>query len=279
MKKNKSVYLLLALIGLCCSFMIYAPQKPTIYLIGDSTMRHGVHGNGDEDGRWGWGSFIYNLFDTTKIHVENHALGGTSSRSFVDLGLWDKVLNKLKPGDFVIMQFGHNDNGKNTVKGNGDDTIHVINPRTKEVQVIHSFGWNIRKYITETRAKGATPIVCSLVPRNRWENGKVIRDNHAHGEWAKQAAEQEHALFVDLNTIIADHYDKMGQDYVLANYFTSKDPVHTIEGGAKMSASLVVEGIKGLKNDPLAKYILKKPADMKTWQFAPSPDYRDPANK
>src|SRR5476651_876306 len=189
MKKIK-ILVALVIVGLCCSFINLAP-KPTVYLIGDSTMRHGVHGNGDEDGRWGWGSYIYNLFDTTKVSIQNHALGGTSSRSYVDIGLWDLVLKDLKPGDFVIMQFGHNDNGKVSLKGNGEDTIHVMNPKTKEVQVIHSFGWNMRKYIEETKAKGATPIVCSLVPRNRWTNGKINRDDHAHGEWAKMAAEQE----------------------------------------------------------------------------------------
>jgi rhamnogalacturonan acetylesterase len=273
MKKNK-IWAAFAVITICCAFIKPAP-KPTIYLIGDSTVRHGVHGNGDEDGRWGWGSFIYNLFDTKKISIQNHALGGTSSRSYVDIGLWYLVLKDLKPGDFVIMQFGHNDNGKATVKGNGEDTIHVMNPKTKEMQVVHSFGWNMRKYIQETKAKGATPIVCSLVPRNRWTNGKINRDDHAHGEWAKQAAEQEDVAFIDLNTIIGDHYDKMGQDYVLGHYFTSKDPVHTIEGGAKMSASLVVEGLKGLKNNPLKKYLLKKPVDMDKWTFQPSPDYRD----
>ncbi|PTR01382.1 lysophospholipase L1-like esterase [Mucilaginibacter yixingensis] len=272
---KKYCYLLLCLVALCSSFVIYHEQrKPTIFLIGDSTVRHGSHGNGDEDGRWGWGSFLHNLFDTTKVTIENRALGGTSSRSYVATGLWEKTLARIKPGDFVIMQFGHNDNGKNTVKGNGDDTIHAINPKTNEMEVIHSFGWNMRKYMEETKAKGATPIVCSLVPRNRWTNGKVNRDDHAHGEWARLAAEQEGVAFIDLNTMIADHYDQLGQDKVLGTYFTSKDPVHTIEAGAKMSAYFVVEGLKKLKNDPLKKYILKKPADMSTWQYAPSKDYR-----
>lgn len=275
MKKYR-IYLSVLLIGLCCSFVIYSAQpKPTIYLIGDSTVRHGVNGNGDEGARWGWGSFIYNLFDTTRVSIENHALGGTSSRSFVTLNLWSKVLAKLKPGDFVIMQFGHNDNGKGMVKGNGEDTIHMLNPKTNEVDIIHSFGWNIRKYIKETREKGATPIVCSLIPRDKWTDGKINRDNHAHGEWAKQAAEQEGAAFVDLNSIIADHYDQEGQNKVMATYFTTLDALHTSEAGAKLNASAVVEGLKKLKNDPLEKYILKKPADMATWKYQPSADYRD----
>jgi lysophospholipase L1-like esterase len=273
MKKILFPALLLAVLA-GSAFMLAKP-KPTLFLIGDSTVRHGVNGNGDEDGRWGWGSFLHNLFDTTKVAVENRALGGTSSGSFVTIGLWDKTLAKIKPGDFVMMQFGHNDNGAITIRGNGDDTLHRKDPKTGKEVVVHSFGWNIRKYIRETKAKGATPIVCSLVPRNRWKDGKVIRDDHAHGEWARMAAEQEGVAFVDLNTLIADHYDKIGQEQVLASYFTSKDPVHTIEGGAKRSAALVVEGLKALKNNPLKAYLLEKPADMTAWKFQPSADNRD----
>ena len=85
------------------------PGKTSLYIIGDSTVKHG-RGDG-ATGRWGWGDPIQQYFDTTKINIENHALGGTSSRSFRSKGLWDEVLRKLQPGDYVLMQFGHNDNG------------------------------------------------------------------------------------------------------------------------------------------------------------------------
>jgi lysophospholipase L1-like esterase len=268
--KRYQICLLFAVTFLSCSFILYKQQpKPTLFLIGDSTVRNGSKGDGSNMGQWGWGSYLANLFDTTKITIENRAMGGTSSRSYVTGKMWEKTLARVKPGDFVMMQFGHNDNGRGTVKGNGDDTIHVLNARTKEMEVIHSFGWNMRKYIAETRTKGATPIVCSLVPRNRWKDGKVIRDDHAHGEWAKQAAEQEKADFIDLNTIIADYYDKAGEAAVKGSFFAA-DPVHTIDAGARVSASLVVQGIKGLKNSPLQKYLLAAPADMANWKFQPS---------
>src|SRR6187401_1083482 len=88
------------------SFLIL-DQKPTLYIIGDSTVKNGAGTGGG--GLWGWGDFIAAYFDTTKIAIENDARGGTSSRTFQTTGLWDRVLTKLKPGDFVIMQFGHND--------------------------------------------------------------------------------------------------------------------------------------------------------------------------
>ena len=83
--------------------------KPTLYIIGDSTVRNGS-GKGS-DGLWGWGSLLSTHFDTMRIHIENHAIGGRSSRTFLTEGRWDKIMARLQPGDFVIMQFGHNDGG------------------------------------------------------------------------------------------------------------------------------------------------------------------------
>jgi len=82
---------------------------PTLFLIGDSTVR-----NGDatgSNGQWGWGEPLVNLFDPTRVTIVNRAIGGRSSRTFLTEGRWDKVLSELKPGDFVMMQFGHNDGG------------------------------------------------------------------------------------------------------------------------------------------------------------------------
>jgi len=93
--------------------------KPTIWLIGDSTVKNGS-GKG-AGGLWGWGDYLYRQFDTTKISIKNNALGGRSSRTFISEGLWDKVLAKVKPGDYVIMQFGHNDAGavNDTIRARG----------------------------------------------------------------------------------------------------------------------------------------------------------------
>ena len=81
--------------------------KPTVWLVGDSTVKTG-NGKG-ADSLWGWRDFLYRQFDTMKISIKNYALGGRSSRTFISEGLWDKVLAKLKEGDYVIIQFGHND--------------------------------------------------------------------------------------------------------------------------------------------------------------------------
>ena len=103
--KNFSWFFLAILV--CSSFVLLKKEKPTLYIIGDSTVRNGDGRGGNS--QWGWGSFIADYFDTTKIRVLNLAIGGRSSRTFITEGRWDKILNDLKKGDYVIMQFGHND--------------------------------------------------------------------------------------------------------------------------------------------------------------------------
>ena len=87
------------------------PNLPSLILIGDSTVRNG-HGTGS-DGLWGWGHPIHDFFDPGKINVVNHAIGGLSSHSYISGGHWDLALEIIKPGDFVLIQWGHNDGGIN----------------------------------------------------------------------------------------------------------------------------------------------------------------------
>ena len=87
------------------------PKLPSLFLVGDSTVRNG-HGTGS-DGLWGWGAPIADLFDPSKINVVNRAIGGLSSHTYISAGHWDSTLEMVKPGDFVVIQFGHNDGGLN----------------------------------------------------------------------------------------------------------------------------------------------------------------------
>ena len=257
-------YGLLLVVLLLTSFSApRASKKPTLYLIGDSTVKNGK-GRGD-GGLWGWGNYLPAAFDTTRLRIENHALGGTSSRTFQTKGLWDAVLAKVQPGDFVLLQFGHNDSGaladtaraRGTIKGNGDDSQEVFNPLTKKQEVVHTYGWYLRKFIADTKAKGATPVVCSLIPRNSWKDGKINRATNEYTKWAAEAAKQGGAYFIDLNRLVADQYDREGEAKVGAVYFTAKDHTHTIEAGAQLNAAAVAEGIRANKSLPLRKFLLK----------------------
>lgn len=234
--------------------------KPTLFLIGDSTVKNGS-GKG-EGSLWGWGDFLHEDFDTTKIHLENDARGGRSSRTFQTEGLWDNVLAKLKPGDFVIMQFGHNDAGavndtlraRGSIKGIGEETEEIDNLITKKHEIVHSFGWYMRKYIRDTKAKGCTPIVCSLVARNVWTNGKVDRAVDSYATWAQAVAEKEGAFYIDLNNLVATRYEALGPDSVKIKLFM-KDNTHTTAEGARINASLVAGALKKQKNLALKKYL------------------------
>jgi rhamnogalacturonan acetylesterase len=241
------------------------PKLPTLFLIGDSTVRNGTAGNG-AGGVWGWGKPIADLFDTKWINVQNRAWGGTSSRSFLASGRWEKVLGDVKPGDFVIMQFGHNDNGsvgndpraRATLRGNGEETQEVTLP-SGEKEFVHTFGWYLRKYIADTKAKGATPIVCSLIPRNDWSGGKVIRSVNSHGQWAREAAQAGGTQFIDLNSFVAARYDQLGQDKVTKEFFVSEH-THTSWEGAKLNAQCVVDGLRALPGCKLKDFL--RPAAM-----------------
>ena len=245
-----------------------AADTPTLWLIGDSTVNNGS-GKGD-GGLWGWGAPLAGYFDPAKIKVVNRARGGRSSRTFLTEGLWEKVAAELKAGDFVLMQFGHNDGGalegpkaRASLKGNGEETKEAAIEGSEKKETVQSYGWYLRKYIADAKAKGATPIVLSQIPRNMWKDGKVSRASGDYGKWAKEAAETGGALFIDLNEIVAGHYEELGQEKVKTDFFTEKDHTHTLAAGAKVNAASVVEGIKGLKDCPLAGFLAATPVDWK----------------
>jgi rhamnogalacturonan acetylesterase len=227
---------------------------PSIYLEGDSTVKVGTAGER------GWGDELAAFFDANKINVVNHAIGGRSSRTFQTEGRWDKSLAMAQKGDFIIFQFGHNDGGqindnsraRATLKGNGEETQEIDNMLTHQHEVVHTYGWYMRKYIRDAKAKGAIPIVCSLIPRQNWKDGKIGRASDSYGKWAREAAEQEGALFVDLNEIIAQGYEKMGPEKVAPLF---KEGPHTTPEGAKFNAECVVAGLKGLPGKPLTAYL------------------------
>ncbi|HTP34359.1 MAG TPA: rhamnogalacturonan acetylesterase [Candidatus Acidoferrales bacterium] len=224
------------------------PKLPTLFLIGDSTVRNG-RGDG-ANGQWGWGEPLMDRFDAAKVNVVNRAVGGLSSRTFLTMGWWDKVLRMMKPGDVVMMQFGHNDNGplddaaraRGTIKGIGDESQEIDNPITRQHEVVHTYGWYLRKFIADTKAKGATPIVCSPVPRKIWKDGKVVRSSDSYQTWAAEVAAQEGVGFLDLNEIIAAKYDALGPDKVEPLF--ADEHTHTSRAGAELNADCVVEALK-----------------------------------
>ena len=238
------------------------PVLPSIFLIGDSTMRNGV-GDG-AGGQWGWGEPVADFFDTTKVNVVNRAVGGVSSRTYITAGYWEKDVALLKKGDIAIIQFGHNDPGaindslraRASLKGNGDDFQEIDNLVTKQHEVVHSYGWYLRKFVEDAQAKGATAIICSPIPRMGWVNGQVPRNSIYNG-WAADAAKQKGVGFIDVNEISCRRIEQGGRAKALS-CFPPKEPVHTNSVGANLNAESVIAGSKLLPKNPLAPFFNDK---------------------
>ena len=229
------------------------PSLPTLFLIGDSTVKVGTAG------QMGWGDAIGAFFDASRLNVVNYARGGRSSRTFLTEGLWNRVSSALKPGDFVLIQFGHNDGGelfsstrpRASLPGVGDDTRDGVVEMTGQFEVVRTFGWYLQRYVSDARARGATPIVCSLVPRRIWKDGRIVRDERA--DWARSAAAASGAPFIDLNAIVAGRYEEMGLESVLPLF--ADEHTHTNAAGARVNAESVIKGLKD-GHSPLTGYML-----------------------
>ena len=231
-------------------------NNPVLFLVGNSTMRNGTLGNGN-NGQWGWGYFERQFFDENKITVENHALGGTSSRTFWKY-LWKDVLKGIRPGDYVVLELGHNDNGpfdsgraRASIKGiSHEDSLIVTIKETGVVDTVYSFGEYMRKYIADIRKAGATPILMSLTPRNAYEaenTNRIARVDKTFGLWSKQIAEEQNVPFIDLNDISAKKFESFGKWKTDYHFFGDK--IHSSEFGAILNARSAAEGIAS-NNDP-----------------------------
>ena len=251
--------------------------KPVVWFTGDSTVKNA---DKDDDGMWGWASQAATVFDTTKVQLVNAARAGRSTRTFIKEGLWDAVYQNLKPGDFVTIQFGHNDicpitdaKARGVIPGTAD-TCHVFKLDNGDYEVVYSFGWYLKKMIDDCREKGATPILVSLTPRNEWPGGKVERRDGSYGKWYREVVAETGVEFVDVHNISADFLDKKfavsslpadkekakakmaeQKEKAGAKYF-KKDHTHTSKLGAQMNAQSFARGLRQNKS-PLAQYLKK----------------------
>jgi lysophospholipase L1-like esterase len=245
------------------------PKLPTLFLIGASAVRNGRDdGQGlGAAGQWGFGHTLPAFFDLTKINVVNRAVGGLSTRTYLTSGNWERTVALIKPGDFMLVQFGSNDNGgindparaRATLPGVGEEQQEIDNVLTKKHEVVHTHGWYLRKFIDDARAKGATTIVCSMPPHKGWDDqGHIVREPNFIN-WTREVAQQEKIGFINLNEIVAARYDALGHDKVMT-LFPAEEHDHTNLEGAQLVASYVVAGLKLLKSNPLAPYFSERAA-------------------
>lgn len=243
----KKTLVLLCLIGLTAS-----AQKKTVYTIGDSTMANKPMENGNPERGWGQ---LLPQFLTADIQVDNRAVNGRSSKSFINEKRWDKVLQTLKPGDYVFIQFGHNDQ-------KDQDSTRYTNPHT-------AYRYNLIRFVEESRAKGATPILFSSIARRNFNEKGVLIDSHAaYPLEARLVAQQYNVAFIDLQYLTEKLEQSYGPDKSkklhlhfapgeLPIYPQGKtDDTHLSVEGATAIAKIVIEELKKTKLD-IAHYIKK----------------------
>ena len=239
-----------------------ADTVPTLFIAGDSTAAKTAAPNPLQ----GWGEYLGEFFDPQKLRVSNAARGGRSSRTFVTEGHWDGMLADVHSGDFVIIEFGHNDAGgineepagstrplraRGTLKGIGPESEEIDNVVTGKHETVYSFGWYLRKMIADTREKGATPILLSLTATNNWKDRR-IGCPASYRTWTWQTAVAEKVAFVDLLRIIGERYQREGMEKVKGQF--GNDTTHTNAAGAEANAADVVAGLRaitGMKFDSM----------------------------
>ena len=203
----------------------------TIHLMGDSTMAEkDLPKAGAERG---WGMMFQNFLDDG-VEVINYAQNGRSTKSFIDLGLWDKVYNAVKPGDYVFIQFGHNDS-------KADDPARYA-------PAYGAYQDNLRLFIDGVREKGGTPVLLTPVARRWFKEGKLDRNCHTDYPAAMKAvAEEERVTLLDITTPTLDWIEGLGDEASKAFFMISTgkdDNTHTVASGARKVTEIVCERIK-----------------------------------
>ena len=210
---------------------LVASSFTTIHLMGDSTMAEKDLSDGKLER--GWGMMFPNFVDDT-FRVINYAQNGRSTKSFIDKGLWDMVEYALQPGDYVFIQFGHND-----AKADDPD---------RYAPAFGAYQENLRTFIRGAREKGATPILLTPVARRWFKNGKLDRNCHTDYPAAmKQVAEEMGVTLLDITTPTLDWIESIGDEASKAYFMISTgkdDNTHTVASGARKVTEIVCDALK-----------------------------------
>ena len=253
-----------------CPFLRRAPgcyipaitALPTLFLIGDSTVKNSW--DKGTDGLWVWGKPLESYFDSSKLNLENQgagwykqpvvhqseALGACASAGEAGRLRDDAVRPQRRRRCEQRSRVAAGQWRRNTRRGDRPG-----------IETVHTFGWYFRKYIADTKAKGAMPIVCSLIPRNTWRDGKVARGTGSYGTWAAEPEARRRFIHrFEWHHRRSLRQTGRGSGVIL---FPAREHTHPNWRGAKLNAECVVEGVKGLRDCPLAKYLSGSPNPVK----------------
>lgn len=228
----------------------FSSQDSTIvYLVGDSTMSEKEVSAYPETG---WGMTFDDYFKSS-VNVENHARNGRSTRSFIQEGRWDPIVQDLESGDFVFIQFGHNDEVQTKDRSTTPD----------------EFQQYLRQYVNETKAKDARPVLLTPITRRQFDEDGNIKENHReYSQLMREVAESENVPIIDMDRKSQALLEELGPEKSTLlflhlnpgqnpNYPDGiEDNTHFSETGARMMAELVLEGINEQELE-LAEHIVK----------------------
>lgn len=209
-------------------------KEITIFMIGDSTMADKPT---SQEVERGWGQMLP-LLVKNEAKISNHAKNGKSSKSFMGEGLWDEVYHNLKAGDWVIIQFGHNDQKLK---------------EDRHTEPFTTYADNLRKYVNDTRSKGAFPIICTSIVRGKYEDN-ILQDTH--GDYPKASimvAKELDVPLLDLQKDTEKFVAELGEEK-LKEFYVPQDNSHLNPWGATQVAEMACAQIKAL-NLPLAAYL------------------------
>ncbi len=223
------------------SGFMFSQKTPRIFLVGDSTMADKPLADNPERG---WGQLFPMFFDHSVI-IENHARNGRSTKSFLNEGRWQVVLNRLQPGDYVFIQFGHNDEKIS-------DSTRYAAPQT-------DYRNNLMKFILDTRAKNANPVLLTPVSRRKFgKDNKSVETHPEYSDVVRSLAKEENVPLIDLDSMsraLLDQFGPEGSEKLFLRVPPGEykslpkgkhDNTHFTFFGATKIAGLVVEGIRAL---------------------------------
>ena len=239
---KKILFILLGITLL--SFTTTQKEKICIYMIGDSTMANKPVNDNPERG---WGQ-LFSRFFNDNVKIENHAMNGRSTKSFINEGRWDSIMLKLKKGDYVFIEFGHNDEKKESPKVYAE--AHT------------TYKQNLARFVSDSRQKGAIPILLTPVMRRRFDDKGNFFDTHGeYPDVVRELAKEMNVLFIDMHKKSEKLLKEYGMEgskalflYIKPGEYNSLptgriDDTHSSELGAIKNGQLAVEGIKELGID------------------------------
>lgn len=235
----KSLRTLTALLALLLAAFVSIDPPVSLYLAGDSTMAQKFVTRRPETG---WGEALQQYFDVDRVRVQNHARNGRSTRTFISEGRWQAVVDALRPGDYVFIQFGHN-----------DASVDKVDRYTPPAD----YRANLARFVAEVRAKQANPVLMTPVMRRRFDENGEFRDSHGeYPDLVRSVAAELRVPLIDMHRaserVLREYGPEPSKGLFLhlaagenPNYPEGlEDNTHFSPRGAEVMAALAVEGIR-----------------------------------